>query len=130
MAKKTKVSEPDDVLMSGLDRAAKVLLDTAFPATNSSGEPAPLVDGAASSEPLVLSDQIKAFAAVSNWVGQRTTLRPPEKDKGKGELLRAQFHGAARKRRADPGEAEGETGGGAGSGPDAGSGTDDLAGTA
>lgn len=81
-----------DQLISDLDRGAKALLNEVFPVNAESATE----DGA---EPLdgqtPLPDKIKAFAAVTNYLGERSKLvAPAEVVRGKGERLRDQFQRA------------------------------------
>lgn len=94
------VSRETPNLLDGLDRAAKTLLDSAFPATNESREPAP-VDGTTG-----LGDKIKAFTAVCDWMSARTKLIPEDRKSGKGEQLRSRFHGTKASSRRSRGATE------------------------
>jgi hypothetical protein len=89
---KPKAETPLDILIDGLDRGAKVLLDAAFPVTSSDTDPPK--DGNVPGG-IPLADQIKAFTAVLNYAGERPKLvAPGERVTGKGERLRDKFQRA------------------------------------
>jgi hypothetical protein len=96
---------PGHPLLDRLDQCAETLLDEAFNATTSGGEPA---DADETAEKPRLADKIKAFDSVRDWMSDRQKLIPEEKGKSKGEQLRDQFHrrkASGRRGRKTPEEA-------------------------